>query len=273
MSTKRSAMTDRGLRWQLVVLLVRFTPLRSVRARRGMRAAQRAFARWRRERAERMGDDTYSRPAAHDLESRLQRYLPGPGFFVEAGAYDGYVESNTYYFERFCGWTGLLVEPIPDLYRIARKQRSRSRVVNCALVSPEQAGRPVRMRYAGTMSIVEGARGSQHADTAYLDSALLFRHDGYEVQAPGRTLSDVLDEVGAPEVDLLSLDLEGYEAQALAGLDLARHAPRYILVEVQDDERLRAIAERLEGRYRQAERMSTNDVLFARFDQGAALDA
>ena len=198
MPKKRSAITERGVHWQLVVFLVRYTPLRSVRARRGIRALQRAHARWRRERAERRGDDTYSRPAAHDLESRLHRYLPAPGFFVEAGAYDGYLESNTYYFERFCGWTGVLVEPIPELYRLAKKQRSRSRVVNCALVSPEQAGRPVRMRYAGTMSIVEGARGSQHADAAYLDSALLFRHDGYEVQAPGRTLTEVLDEVGAP---------------------------------------------------------------------------
>ena len=267
MPKKRSAITERGVHWQLVVFLVRYTPLRSVRARRGIRALQRAHARWRRERAERRGDDTYSRPAAHDLESRLHRYLPAPGFFVEAGAYDGYLESNTYYFERFCGWTGVLVEPIPELYRLAKKQRSRSRVVNCALVSPEQAGRPVRMRYAGTMSIVEGARGSQHADAAYLDSALLFRHDGYEVQAPGRTLTEVLDEVGAPEVDLLSLDLEGFEPQALAGLDLDRHAPRYILVEVQDEERLRAVEARLEGHYRQTERMSSKDVLFARLDQ------
>jgi FkbM family methyltransferase len=269
MSSKRSQITGRGVPWRLLLLLVRFTPLRSVRVRRRVRGAQRTLGRWRRERAERRGNDTYSRPAAHDLESRLQRYLPDRGFFVEAGAYDGYVESNTYYFERFCGWTGVLVEPIPELCRIARKQRLRSRVVNCALVSPGQAGRPVRMRYAGTMSIVEGARGDQHADAAYLDSALLFPHDGYEVQVPGRTLSEVLDEVGAPEVDFLSLDLEGFEPQALAGLDLDRHTPRFILVEVQDDTRLQEVAERLRGRYRQVERMSAKDVLFARLDQGA----
>lgn len=262
-------MMQRGIRWQLLLLLVRLTPLRSPRARRGIRSAQRTLMRWRRERAERRGDDTYSRPAANDLEARLQRYLPGPGFFVEAGAYDGYVQSNTYYFERFCGWNGVLVEPIPHLYRIACRQRPRSRVFNCALVSPECAGRPVRMHFAGTMSIVAGARGDQYQDAAYLDSALLFPHDGHEVQVPGRTLSDVLDEAGAPEVDLLSLDLEGFEPQALAGLDIDRHAPRFILVEVQDDERLHAVTARLGGQYRQAERMSSKDVLFARLDQAA----
>ena len=267
MSTKRVEVASRGVRGRLLLLLVRFSPLRSTQARRVIRAAQRTLERTRRERAERRGDDRYSRPAADNMEARLQRYLPGPGFFVEAGAYDGYVQSNTYYFERFCGWTGVLVEPIPHLYKLARRQRRRSRVVNCALVAPDCAGRAVRMHYAGTMSIVQGARGDRRDDDAYLDSALLLRRDGYEVEVPGRTLSDVLDGAGAPEVDLLSLDLEGFEPQAIAGLDLARHAPRFILVEVQDDERLRTVTEQLATHYRQVERMSARDVLFARLDQ------
>jgi FkbM family methyltransferase len=267
MSTKPAAMTQRGPPSRLLLLLVRFTPLRSARVRRGIRSLERTAARWRRRRAERRGDDRFSRPAAHDLEARLQRYLPDPGFFVEAGAYDGYVLSNTYYFERFCGWTGVLIEPIPQLARIARKERPRSRVINCALVPPVQSGQRVRVHYAGTMSIVAGARGDERDDAAYLDSALLFPRDGYQVEVWGRTLSDVLDDAGAPEVDLLSLDLEGFEAQALAGLDLERHAPRFILVEVQDDERRRAVTERLADRYRLAERMSAKDLLFARLDQ------
>lgn len=270
MSTKRSDVTGGGIRARLVLLLVRYTPLRSPRARRGIRAAQRTLERRRRERAERRGDDRYSRPAANDMEARLQRYLPDPGFFLEAGAYDGYVQSNTYYFERFCGWTGVLVEPIPKLYEIARRQRPRSRVVNCALVAPESAGRPVRMHFAGTMSIAEGARGDRDDDESYLESILLLRQDGYDVEVPGRTLSDVLDEAGAPDVDLLSLDLEGFEPQALAGLDLERHAPRFILVEVLDDERLSTVTELLAEHYRQAERMSARDMLFARLDQVVA---
>jgi FkbM family methyltransferase len=254
---------------RLARLLVRFTPLRSARLRRGIRSVERTLARGRRRWAERRGDDRYSRPAAHDLEARLERYFPGPGFFVEAGAFDGYVQSNTYYLERFRGWTGVLIEPIPQLYRIARKERPASRLFNCALVAPEQGGRPVRMHYAGTMSIVAGARGDRRADAAYLGTALMFPRDGYQVEVPGRTLSDVLDEAGAPEVDLLSLDLEGFEPQALAGLDLERHAPRFILVEVQDDERRRAVTARLGDRYRLAEQISAKDLLFARVDQSA----
>jgi len=35
------------------------------------------------------------------------------GFFIEAGAYDGVDYSNTLYFEKTLGWTGILVEPNP----------------------------------------------------------------------------------------------------------------------------------------------------------------
>ena len=34
------------------------------------------------------------------------------GFFIEAGANDGVVQSNTFYFEKELNWTGLLIEPI-----------------------------------------------------------------------------------------------------------------------------------------------------------------
>ena len=48
------------------------------------------------------------------------------GFFVEAGANDGYRQSNTYLLERARGWTGILVEAIPDLARRCARERPRS---------------------------------------------------------------------------------------------------------------------------------------------------
>ncbi|HVG76171.1 MAG TPA: FkbM family methyltransferase [Thermoleophilaceae bacterium] len=200
------------------------------------------------------------------MERKLMTHIGESGFFVEAGAFDGYVQSNTYWLERFAGWHGLLIEPIPELYREAVRNRPASRVVNCALVPPAASGEPVRMRFAGTMSIVAGARGGEEGDEEYLRSAFAIPEEPYEVEVPGRTLSEVLDEAGAPEIGLLSLDLEGYEAQALEGLDLERHAPRFIVVEVQDEAAERLVAGVLGDRYRVAERLSPMDVLFARQD-------
>ena len=51
------------------------------------------------------------------------------GVFVEAGANDGYAQSNTYYFERMRGWSGVLIEPVPELahhcpFRAGREYRA-----------------------------------------------------------------------------------------------------------------------------------------------------
>ena len=35
------------------------------------------------------------------------------GVFVDVGAYDGTTFSNTLFFERSMGWSGLCVEPLP----------------------------------------------------------------------------------------------------------------------------------------------------------------
>ena len=66
--------------------------------------------------AETRGDDTLSRPALHELDVKLGAIIDRDGgFFVEAGAHDGFTQSNTYWLERFRGWRGLLVEPMPEL--------------------------------------------------------------------------------------------------------------------------------------------------------------
>src|SRR5690606_31382762 len=104
-------------------------------------------SRAHRRRLEARGDDRRSHPAAFEMDSRMARLLGDGGWFVEAGGHDGYTHSNTYYLERFRGWRGLLVEPAPSLAREARLERTRSTVVQAALVPPERAGEPVTMHY------------------------------------------------------------------------------------------------------------------------------
>ena len=44
------------------------------------------------------------------------------GFFIEAGAYDGEILSNTLFFELKQRWTGLLIEPNPDAFELLKKK-------------------------------------------------------------------------------------------------------------------------------------------------------
>jgi FkbM family methyltransferase len=261
-------------RWKvrLVRVAARITPYRIPWVRRRVLAAWRARKRARRLAAEGRGDFSLSRPALYGMADRLDRYLDGDGgFFVEAGANDGFDQSNTYHLERERGWRGLLVEPVPELCRLAVVERPRSRVVNCALVAAGGDGGEVEIRYGGLRSVVAGTHGSDAADRAWVAPAFdLGLEEEYRVSVPARTLSSLLDEVGQAEVDLLSLDVEGYEPQVLAGLDLERHAPRYVLVEVVDGAARERVEAVLGERYAAVEQLSPFDVLYARRDSAPA---
>ena len=45
------------------------------------------------------------------------------GFFIEAGADDFMLASNSLYFEEKYNWTGLLVEPVPFRFKLGYKSR------------------------------------------------------------------------------------------------------------------------------------------------------
>lgn len=178
-----------------------------------------ARARSRRAQAEARGDDRLSRPGLHEVDVKLNAIMDrAGGFFIEAGAHDGFTKPNTYWLEHFRGWHGLLVEPMPTLAAEARLSRPGARIVECAL-GPEEGG-TVRMRFGDLMSMVDGARESSWPA---LGTVLGWR-DPYEVEVP--TDAVVAARRDRPsEIDLLSLDVEVFEAQALAGLHLDRHAP------------------------------------------------
>lgn len=198
---------------------------------------------------ERRGSDTCSRPALHGLDRKLEHYLDQHGgFFVEAGANDGFTQSNTYYFERLRGWRGVLIEADPRLCRACRRRRPGSITVHAALVGPDHREPTIALREAGLMSLVEGAQ-SADATARHLASAASFEQPvtGRTITVPARTLAAVLREAGAPrQFDLLSLDVEGLEPAVLRGAELDVWQPRYLCIEVRDRA---AIAVALGGRY------------------------
>jgi FkbM family methyltransferase len=263
---QRSTATELHVaKWRVMVVKAVARSPRPVR--QAVFRSRRALARAARRRREARGDYSRSYPALYDMDRQLERYLPEErGFFVEAGGNDGYSQSNTYALERRRGWRGILVEPVPELARACALERPGCRVVQAALVAPGFSGSEVTLRFGGLMTLVVDARQLDHewVDAAH---AVGQEEPPHEFAAPARTLSSILDEASAPEVDLLSLDVEGYEAQALAGLDFDRHAPRFILVEMRDIATDREpIEDELGERYVVVDALSPFDLLYARRD-------
>jgi FkbM family methyltransferase len=198
--------------------------------------------------------------ALNDLEAKLEHYLDfDGGTFVEAGANDGVAQSNTLYFEAKRGWRGLLIEPVPRLAEQCRRHRPHAVVEPVALVPRERFG-PVVLRYANLMSIVKGGMRSAEEEDAHIASGCeVQRIETYEVSVATATLSSLFDKHGIREIDLLSLDVEGYELSALKGLDLSRHRPRFILIEARYRDEVHA---HLSGFYELAEELSFHDLLY-----------
>ncbi|MGL4649339.1 MAG: FkbM family methyltransferase, partial [Caldilineaceae bacterium] len=115
--------------------------------------------------AERAGIERFSHPALHDLDRRIARLIPERNLtFVELGANDGFSQSNTYYLERFRGWRGVLIEPIPELYAQAARRRPKAKVFNAACVPFGFDQATVAMTYCDLMSVVHGSLGSSDAE-------------------------------------------------------------------------------------------------------------
>jgi FkbM family methyltransferase len=233
--------------------LVDHTPLRSRRLRKRLvHARRRAF--------EAVGSARYSRPANHNLDLRLADYLPPRGVYVEAGANDGYTTSNTYYLERFRGWTGVLIEGIPALCSECRELRRHAQVFNYVLVDPDFGQDHATMVYADICSLIKWSDPE-------IERRIAGGRDGtYEVAVPARTLTDVLVEAEVTTVDFLSLDLEGFEANALRGLDFERFSPSWVLVEIAHGEGQAVIERILGARYRPVDHLTPNDLLYQRQD-------
>ena len=205
-----------------------------------------------------------SRPSLNDIDGKLQKYLDfDNGFFLEAGANDGYSQSNTYYLEKSRGWSGILVEGIPELYGQCVQERANSKVVQAALVDAEYNKPSVKMHYAGLMSVVDLSLKDEHLQAAHLRKGLELQHldETYTIEVTAVTLESILDEqLEGRCIDFFSLDVEGYELNVLKGTNLDKHRPKFLLVEAryfeEVDEYLRSF------KYQLIEQLSHHDYLY-----------
>lgn len=210
-----------------------------------------------------LGISCLSRPSLNGLDTALERLLPQrDGWFVEAGAYDGFQQSNSYYFARMKGWRGVLIEPLPQLAAICRQRRPESLVVSCALGAPESEGHNLQLRHAGLMTMACGVLGDDEKERQRAAEGLAVQGlptSEQLVTAGIKTLTSVLDMTGTPpDFDLLSLDVEGSEVDVLRGLDFKRFRPKAICIEVRH-ENLAAVQCLLQNHYEKPIHLTSNE--------------
>lgn len=128
------------------------------------------------------------------------------GYFVEFGAMTGREYSNTWAFEKYFDWQGILSEPNPRFHTELAQNRS-CVIDNRAFWHTSGLQLDFICRHHGYSGLVQN------------DAPL----DGQVIKVDTVTLNDVLDHHQAPDViDYISMDTEGTELEILRAFDFNR---------------------------------------------------
>ena len=180
----------------------------------------------------------------NNLDKKIESYVNfNNGYFVELGANDGISQSNSYYFEKYRGWKGVLVEPIPHNYLKCLKNRSKKTQVFCnACVSFDYKEKFVEIVYSNLMSTSLGLETdiSNSKNHALLGKQFLEEdEDNFNFGAIANQLNNILSKANAPkQIDFLSLDIEGAEIEVLKGINHNEYRFKFICIESRDIQKI-----------------------------------
>lgn len=139
------------------------------------------------------------------------------GVFLDIGANDGITYSNTYFFEKYKGWSGLCVEPLVDTFQKCKAVR------NCYLENVCLSNREgvVRFRKVYGFDMLSGI-------VDFMDEAAIVRIEEFvnthnaryeDIEVPSLKLGTLLRKYGISKDDFCSIDVEGAEWSIMQTLD------------------------------------------------------
>ena len=182
--------------------------------------------------------------AIDSLDKKLKKYLNFKnGFFIECGANDGVNQSNTWYFEKKLNWRGILIEPVPNLFKELIKNRSENNIfVNKCLVEKNYKSKNINMIYDNCKTKISKSQVKT-------------------LNTQVSTVAKVLkDNKIKKSIDLFSLDVEGYELNVLNGINFRANKIKYFLIETKNFNKLNKFL--YLKNYRFIKKLSRHDYLF-----------
>jgi len=144
-----------------------------------------------------------------------------PGYFVEFGATNGLVLSNTYILEKNYGWNGILCEPAKNWHRELRINRQSKIDTRCVFTSSGEELDFSESSSGGLSTLYEFVQSDSHS-----------REISKSYKVTSVTLLDLLNDHQAPNfIDFISIDTEGSEYLILRDFDFEKYRFGLICVE------------------------------------------
>ena len=143
------------------------------------------------------------------------------GTYIDIGGGHPVAGSVSFWFyER--GWRGIVVEPQEALAVLHRRIRPRDTVIE-SLVGRESG--------SAKLFVVDRLHALTTTVEAYADNAKNYGAGVRSVTMPVMTLAELCASHGAATIDFLKIDVEGAEADVIAGGDWRRYRPKVVVVE------------------------------------------
>lgn len=144
------------------------------------------------------------------------------GSYIELGAIDGVLFSNTKFFEDQLGWRGVLIEPHPIQFKSLVKNRPNNFLFNhlVSCLNEPQTFRYFESAIESAISGVEDTLAKSHIE-AWFDSPDLSNYTQNRIQIIPKTFTELLNGTPYTHFDLLSLDVEGHELEVLQSWDFS----------------------------------------------------
>jgi FkbM family methyltransferase len=205
----------------------------------------------------RFGRKLYSQ---HDEELIVRDFFNDrrEGFFLDVGGGHYKVDSTTYYLEKHLNWSGISVDAAGEYAADYERYRPRTKFFNF-FVSDK----------SDSLAKFYVSRRNWRLSTGDRDLAIQTGpHD--EKTVPTTTLNDLLDEAAVTRIDFLSMDIEMYEPQALAGFDIHRFMPTLVAIETHPPVRDKILDYFRQHGYVEIERYSKLDPLNKFFTPASA---
>ncbi|XP_071635748.1 protein Star isoform X2 [Temnothorax longispinosus] len=150
-----------------------------------------------------MGQSTVIREIFNDKKN---------GFFIECGAYDGEMRSNTLFLERFNGWSGLLIEADPiNFTKMLQKNRKAYLSPTCLSVTKS----PTVATFLMARNIGRLHEPENTTENAPAENTLDVAYTGEHIRVQCLPLTLYIAALGVETVDYFSLDIEGNEIDVL----------------------------------------------------------
>lgn len=151
------------------------------------------------------------------------------GIFIDVGANDGILLSNTYFFEKEKNWTGICIEPRMDEY-LKLTQNRKCLCINSAISDCD--GTKDFLEIVGHASMLSGLK--ENYDVKHLKRM----HD--EIQSGGfcntiqmqvTRLQSILDKYNVYDIDYCSIDVEGAELDVIKSIDFSKTQIKIFTIE------------------------------------------